>query len=273
MRANIQWDKAVYWDKPYNPMIGCEKISPACENCYAKAWADRFDQCFTPHVSPKKPPRKGVVFCGNMTDLFGYWTKRKGSVLETEWMVDDFISDTLGRDPKNPYKDKATYLWLTKRVENMCTVLKDGGWASGYNALEGDVDESYEYTDCDMSNQYFGFTAENQEWYDKRIAIWRSQAPSWVQGWLSAEPLLGSIDLGLRYIAPEDQPFSWVVVGCESGSKRRPCKIEWVEHLVEECFGVGIPVFVKQLDINGKCETDISKFPRHLQIRQVPWKG
>ena len=33
-----------------------------------------------------------------------------------------------------------------------------------------------------------------------------------------------------------------------------------------------IPVFVKQLDIGGKCVTDINKFPAHLQIRQIPWR-
>ena len=32
-----------------------------------------------------------------------------------------------------------------------------------------------------------------------------------------------------------------------------------------------IPVFVKQLDLDGRCETDINKFPAHLRIRQVPW--
>ena len=84
---------------------------------------------------------------------------------------------------------------------------------------------------------------------------------------------MNSIDLGLRYVAPEDQPFKWVVVGCESGPRRRPCKIEWVEWIVGECLSAGVPVFVKQLDLNGRCETNIDKFPKHLRIRQVPWKA
>jgi protein gp37 len=52
---------------------------------------------------------------------------------------------------------------------------------------------------------------------------------------------------------------------------RRPCKIEWVESIVEQCRATDVPVFVKQLDIGGKCVTDINKFPEHLRIRQVPW--
>ena len=99
----------------------------------------------------------------------------------------------------------------------------------------------------------------------------RSDAKVGVNGWLSAEPLLGPIDLHLGYIAPEDLPFKWVATGCESGPNRRPCKIEWIESIVDQCRARDIPVFVKQLDLNGKCERDITKFPKHLQIRQVPW--
>ena len=86
--------------------------------------------------------------------------------------------------------------------------------------------------------------------------------------WLSCEPLLGPIDLDLPIAAVKPK---WVVVGCESGPNRRPCKIEWVESIVDQCRSAKIPVFVKQLDIGGKCEHDIDKFPAHLRIRQVPW--
>ena len=94
-----------------------------------------------------------------------------------------------------------------------------------------------------------------------------------VPRWLSAEPLLGPIDMQLQYIAPEDLPFDWVVVGAESGPNRRPCKLEWVESIVRQCRKAGIKVFVKQLDIDGKLVKDIAKFPPELQIRQVPWNA
>lgn len=128
-----------------------------------------------------------------------------------------------------------------------------------------------------MSNRKYEFTAENQEWYDKRFRESRL-LPDWANWWISAEPLLGPIDLGLSDRHPVTGAFgviphlpSWVVVGCESGPNRRPCKIEWVESIVEQCLAANVPVFVKQLDIGGKCITDINKFPEHLQIRQVPW--
>jgi protein gp37 len=123
-----------------------------------------------------------------------------------------------------------------------------------------------------MTNHYFGFTAENQEWYDKRMSIVRESRSfaQWAKLWLSVEPMLGPIDMELHksWVIP-----NWVAVGCESGQNRRPCKIEWVESIVDQCRSANVPVFVKQLDLNGKCERDITKFPEHLRIRQVPWAG
>ena len=250
----IQWPKAKYWEKAWNPIIGCKPCSPACENCYAAAMTKRFGGSFEPHQSSRhRPPRSGVVFCGNLTDLFGEW-----NTLHT---ASNFIWDTVS---KRGY-EKAIYLWLTKRPLLM-----------GYT-LTGRVFVQNHVTFLDLinlSNHYFGFTAENQEWYYKRIDIWRNVVSDNVNRWLSAEPILGQIDLGLQYIAPEDMPFEWVVVGCESGPHRRPCKVEWVESIVEQCRKAGVPVFVKQLCLpNGKFTNKIGEFPEHLRIRQVPWAG
>lgn len=257
MSELIQWPRAKWWEKQWNPVIGCKPCSPACEHCYAAAWAKRFGQSFEPHESSQeRPPRKGVVFCGNMTDLFGRWAD---DVDCFDWPT-EYIKRSLG------YSDKAVYLWLTKRVESMCDALNNGRVF-----LKGDDDCDYSFRDCEMRNQFFGFTAENQEWYDKRHLEVLGKPigmPKWAQWWVSCEPLLGPIHL---WLPPAFRAPSWVVVGCESGPNRRPCKIEWVESIVEQCMTAKIPVFVKQIDINGACVTDINRFPAHLQIRQVPW--
>lgn len=250
MNDLIQWPRAKYWQKAWNPVIGCKPVSPACSNCWAREWAGRFGKSFEPHEtgSTFRPPSSGVVFCGNMSDLFGGWMGHFGG-------SDAFVCRTLGRP-------KATFLWLTKRPEEMVRCLVWSSWA-----IE---DECQTFALCEMGNQWFGMTAENQEWLDRRYAEFRKLPTLW-NGWLSAEPLLGPIEIGLTKSLPEARPFQWVVVGCESGAKRRPCKIEWVERIVEECMSAGVPVFVKQLDLVGRCVTDISKFPEHLRIRQVPW--
>lgn len=249
MSKLIQWSRAKYWDKAWNPIIGCNPCSPACKNCYAAAITRRFGAAdFSPRRTTRvNPPRKGVVFCGNMTDLFGEWVppnQAADNILATQWCADDGL--VIG-----PYD--ATYIWLTKRVTRMCSAIDNCG------------------LDCGgLETHYFGFTAENQEWYNRRRATAFMQFPEWANLWLSCEPLLGLINLRELY-PTKPIPFKWVVVGCESGPKRRPCKLEWVESIVDQCRAANVPVFVKQLDINGKCERDITKFPEHLRIRQVPW--
>lgn len=236
MNNLIQWPRAQYWDKPWNPIIGCKPCSPACEHCYATAWAKRFGRSFEPHESSQeRPPRKGVVFCGNMTDLFGDWCAPLDYLRKTWCMT------------------CATYLYLTKRTWHMCNCL---------SFMDAD------YSPVRFANHYFGFTAENQEWYERRLEVFDT-LPTWANKWVSCEPLLGPIDE--LYLAVHTMGLKWLVVGCESGPNRRPCKIEWVESIVEQCRFAGVPVFVKQLDLDGQCERDITKFPAHLQIRQVPW--
>ena len=72
---------AKYWTKAWNPVIGCRKISEGCQNCYAEAITKRFkslrngNEDFSPHLvdETQNSPRDGIVFVGNMTDIFGDW--------------------------------------------------------------------------------------------------------------------------------------------------------------------------------------------------------
>ena len=142
MSEPIQWPRAKYWTSQWNPIIGCKPCSPACEHCYAAAWAKRFGRSFEPYESSQvRPPRKGVVFCGNMTDLFG------------EWLQPFMGMDVILLDATEPRNSKATYLWLTKRADRMCDEI------AGLPTVREVVT---------LCNQFFGFTAENQEWYDRR---------------------------------------------------------------------------------------------------------
>ena len=238
-----EWKKgAKYWDHAWNPIIGCKPVSEGCQNCYAASMAERFPGLrddnggFEPHQSNlgKKPPKSGVVFVGNMTDLFGEWNR-------PDWIYCRLCE----------LSSRAVNLILTKRADRL---LKIGPIMT-------------------RNHIFIGITAENQDRYHERVKAIRDLSPYGVKCWLSAEPLLGPIDMQLQYIAPEDRPFDWIVVGAESGPNRRSCKLEWVESIVEQCKAAGIPVFVKQLEIDGKLVKDISKFPEDLQIRQVPWRG
>lgn len=228
---------AKYWTNQFNPVIGCSPVSEGCLNCWAKGFAERLkmtDDFSCRKLTGAKAPKSGIVFVGNMSDIF------------KEWNTDTEIIDWL-----NELYPLAVNLILTKRANRFSEMSK---------RLPG-------FSGCPT---FYGVTTEDQEQYNKRIKAVRN-ADSALYKWISAEPLLGPIDMQLQYIAPEDRLFGWVIVGAESGQNRRPCKIEWVESIVEQCKSAGIPVFVKQLDLGGKLVKDISKFPSNLQLRQVPW--
>lgn len=253
MNDLIQWPTAKYWQAQWNYAIGCHKVSPACQNCWASEWAKRFKQSFEPHCSSKdKPPKKGICFVGNLSDMFGEWCDR---LCPPEYYIGQAVMQN----------GDATYLWLTKRPQRMA------------QALNGTVDIGTQRVPIMdffsiQERHYFGFTAENQEWFDMRSdalenTLCRSGMYK-INLWLSAEPLLGPIELRGEIC----KHLSWVVVGAESGSNRRPCNIEWVEDIVDECLSLGIPTFVKQVVLpSGKFTNKIEDFPKHLQIRQVPW--
>jgi len=64
---------------------------------------------------------------------------------------------------------------------------------------------------------------------------------------ISIEPMLGPVDL-----APWTKYLDWVICGCESGPGRRPCRIEWIRDLRDQCVKAGVPFFLKQMDVAGK---------------------
>lgn len=241
-----EWGKgAKYWDHAWNPVVGCRKVSEGCMYCYAERMAARFPELqdgsggFMPH-QPKKqksPPKNGVVFVGNMTDIFGEWND---PVQIVNWLLS--------------LNDNTENLILTKRAGRMVTMI------SGIAIRRR----------C-----WWGVTTENQERLEERLS-----ALYFISGkrWISAEPLLGKLDffeammLNDEFTSPDKLPFDWVVVGAESGENRRPCKLEWVRSIVKQCHAANVPVFVKQLDIDGKLVSDIDQFPEDLQIRQIPWR-
>lgn len=236
-RSDIEWT-----DYSWNFITGCNKVSAGCKNCYAETIANRFwkERKFTDVQIDEsklelplhlKKPR--MIFVNSMSDLFH--EKISFEVIAKCW---DTMFDT----------ERHTYQILTKRPERMLDFIK---WMN-----------EKQNRGTDYNNVWLGVSVENQQTVDERIPF-LLQTPAVVR-WLSVEPMLEKIKLYDVY------KINWVVVGCESGHNRRECKLEWVENIVEQCKQGNIPIFVKQLQINGKVVKDINQFPKHLQIRQYP---
>ena len=70
-----------------------------------------------------------------------------------------------------------------------------------------------------------------------------------------------------------------IIVGCESGSKRRPCKLEWIRDIVRQCKAANVPVFVKQIDtrelmpqgvLKNKVSHNPEEWPKDLRVQEYP---
>ena len=123
-----------------------------------------------------------------------------------------------------------------------------------------------------LPNVWLGVSAEDQQTADERIPF-LLQTPSVVR-FISAEPLLAPVDLRSiqqaddedgegALLFPLDGEFTcegrnepapikyggvkWVICGGESGPGARPCNIEWLRSIVQQCKAADVPVFVKQL--------------------------
>lgn len=199
----------------------CEKVSSACDNCYAAAMNKRSDGLvgigtglnYAPDSFPKveiyldektllaplwwKRPRK--IFVCSMTDLFG------------DWVTDDMIDRIFAVIALCP---QHTFQVLTKRPERALAWSQGiddnhGGWLDGEcyrdSLIEGEAQNIYSRLNpgADPSewlalhqplpNVWLGVTAENQEQADKRIPL-LLDTPAAVR-FLSAEPLLGALDV------------------------------------------------------------------------------
>ena len=244
---------AIEWtDATWNPWIGCTKISPACQNCYAERDMKRFGRDFSKITrtsdktfnSPLKWKEPKKIFVCSWSDFF------HADVYPPD--RDEVINNIILKCPQH------TFILLTKRPENISMLASrfPGG----------------KYPD----NIWLGVTVENQEQADKRIPLLlNSQAKL---KFLSCEPLLGPLDI-TRYIGhntheckcgfhdteldlhpQNDRMFcaecgqycktnrgiDWVIVGGESGPHARPMHPDWVRSLREQCKGSNTPLMFKQ---------------------------
>ncbi len=235
--TKIQWTDAVW-----NPVTGCTKVSAGCKNCYAEGIAKRFwgDRKFTDvQLHPErleqplhwKKPR--MIFVNSMSDLFH-------EDIPFEFITEIFrVIDGCKRH---------TFQILTKRPNIAIEYLSDinGG--------------KYSLPD----NVWLGVSVEDQVTADERIPL-LLQTPAAVR-WISAEPLLDRISLQddkRMYLDSVGADLDWVVVGGESGQRRRPIDLDWARNIRGQCKQARVPFFMKQVD-------KIKPIPKDLMIREYP---
>jgi protein gp37 len=204
-------------DSTFNPWIGCTRISPACDFCYAardnerrkwvSAWGAERRRTKT-WGDPLKWNRKAAltgkplrVFCASLADVFD-------NEVDPAWRVDLW---QLLRDTPN-----LRWILLTKRIGNAAKMLP---------------------ADWPFPNAGLMSTLENQEVWDRDYPKLATTPATW-RG-VSSEPLLGHINIG------EAKP-DWIITGGESGPGFRPLDMDAVRSMRDQCAAKGIAFHHKQ---------------------------
>ncbi len=208
--SGIEWTEATW-----NPVTGCDKLSPGCKHCYAERMAERlqamgqenyrngFELTLQPHMLelPLRWKKPQTIFVNSMSDLF-----HKDVPLEYIQRVFEVMRRA----------DWHCFQVLTKRADRLAQLAPELQWAP---------------------NIWMGVSVESDE-YRFRIDELRSTGAK--IKFLSLEPLLGPLeDLDLSGI-------DWVIVGGESGPGARPMDPAWARDLRDQCRRAKVPFFFKQ---------------------------
>lgn len=222
--SSIEWTHHTF-----NPWWGCKKVSPACKNCYAEAWAKRTgqkvwgagaDRRFFGEAHWREPLKwndeagsngtRKRVFCASMADVF----ERRAILNPVRSQLWHLIEQTPNLD----------WLLLTKRPQN---ILYMTPWGTDW-----------------PQNIWVGTSVENQTLAETRLPHLLA-VPASVR-FLSCEPLLGPLDLRQWFDRPGYNPIDWVIAGGESGGQSRPMHPDWVAGLLRQCQRSHVPFHFKQ---------------------------
>jgi protein gp37 len=234
--SNIEWTSSTW-----NPVTGCDKISPGCKNCYAERMALRLKAMGQPNyvngfkvtlhehalAIPLKWKKSKIIFVNSMSDLF--------------------------------HKDVPLYF-----IQKTFDIMRQASWHT-FQVLTKRSERLYELnTKIDWpSNVWMGVSIENSDYTFRIDHLTNTNAHI---KFLSLEPLLSSIpNLNLNQI-------DWVIVGGESGPKARLIKEDWVIDIKNQCFAADVPFFFKQWGgvnkkktgrtLQGRIWQDMPKFPK-----------
>jgi protein gp37 len=246
----------------------CTRISEGCRECWHLKTADRLcKNPGLPNLERSALSGEGGFVLRNK-ELSAPTKTKKPAVIGVQFMGDlfhedvsvsarDFIYHAMNCAPWHKY------LLLTKRPDAMLADIKRAG---------GGTLPDYIWP---------GLTVVNQQEADEKQSGFM-KVPG--KKFLSLEPLLSDIPFLLLH------DISLVIIGCETGPHRRPCKLEWIRSIVEQCRAAGVPVWVKQIEIERdihpkpnnrgditwdvveRVSHDMAEFPPDLRVRELAWK-
>lgn len=286
--SGIQWT-----DHTFNPWLGCVRVSPGCEHCYAEArvvtrmklpvWGpaattprkrtsvENWKKPLTWDRAAAKAGTRARVFCASLADVF-----------EEHPSLDAWRTELFALIERTPHLD---WQLLTKRPQNVRKMLPATWLASP------------------RPNVWLGTTVEDKLRARQRV-LHLIETPAALR-FLSMEPLLEAVDVtSISLWEPQDENdplavldalrghvhgpddvmpgrIEWVIVGGESGPGARPFNTGWARSLVAQCKTSGTPVFVKQFGarpfdgagtvaLRDSHGGEMDEWPADLRVREMP---
>lgn len=256
--TKIEWT-----DATWNVITGCSVVSAGCRHCYAMKLSGTRLQHHPSRAGLTIDTAAGPVWNGKvrfneqwLTQPLEWKRPRKVFVcahgdLFHENVPDKWIDRVFAVMALAPHH---VFQVLTKRPERMRKYVAN--WPNGaarfhWVAIEAaKIDPTIKKHCADawvwdlqkrwpLPNVWLGVSVENQAAADERIPL-LLQTPAAVR-WISAEPLLGDVDLSELI-----DRLDWVVVGGESGANARPMHGSWAYDLHDQCEAAGVPFLFKQ---------------------------
>lgn len=208
--SKIEWTNA-----SWNPITGCNKISPGCKNCYAELMSLRLmrmgqknykngfkltlhEESLTIPLRWKKPK---MIFVNSMSDIFHekvpfeYINRMFDAMRQADWHI---------------------FQILTKRSSRLLELNKKINWPD---------------------NVWMGVSVENKDYVYRIKDLVSTNAKI---KFISFEPLLGSVSNA------DLKGIDWAIVGGESGRASRVMEPEWVIDIQRKCEKEGVAFFFKQ---------------------------
>lgn len=214
----------------FNAWIGCTKVGPPCDHCYAEAenkrrkWAAGGE--WGPHAE-----RKRTAVANWRKPL--QWDKAAAAAGERHRVFSLSLGDWLDNQvPQEWREDLARLIEMTPNLDWLLLTKRIGNYASIGPALW--------LAERAPRNVWFGITCGDQVEYDRD---WPKLAEiDAAVRFISYEPALGPLRLYDRGIGLPD----WIIAGGESGPKARAPEPQWFRDLAADCYYFDIEFLFKQ---------------------------
>lgn len=243
--------KGMWWNEALSLVQGCTEVDTSCKNCWSRSLSHIRSRNPNPLISARYSAttssiHKWTGFTRPFSDPLKKLLKKRPTIyavwndLLHQDIPIDFATDAFLRFVAHP---QHFYVVLTKRTNRIDELIE---------SLQPHIPNRM------PENIFLGTSISNSKTPSRLYALLKkSTADFFPSRVISIEPLLDSVDLPFM-LSGLDLP-TWVLIGCESGLKRRPPKTEWLYPIFSFLTEKHIPIFFKQWP--SPYSTHICKMP------------